>query len=82
MVCRQRSELHHGEAVFFVGFASAFALDLRRPMPQPPQVAGRRGTTFHAWVEEHYARAGLVDILELPGSADESLESASEDDME
>ncbi|EKA60054.1 UvrD/REP helicase [Janibacter hoylei PVAS-1] len=56
--------------------ASAFALDLRRPMPQPPQVAGRRGTTFHAWVEEHYARAGLVDILELPGSADESLGDA------
>ena len=51
----------------------AFALDLRRPMPQPPQVAGRRGTAFHAWVEEHYARAGLVDVLELPGSADEDL---------
>ncbi|WP_346008363.1 ATP-dependent DNA helicase [Janibacter terrae] len=53
--------------------AQAFALDLRRPMPQAPQVAGRRGTAFHAWVEEHYSRAGLVDILELPGSADESL---------
>ncbi|WP_174521069.1 PD-(D/E)XK nuclease family protein, partial [Janibacter corallicola] len=39
----------------------------------PPQVAGRRGTAFHAWVEEHYARAGLVDLLELPGSADEEL---------
>ncbi len=51
----------------------AFALDLRRPMPQPPQVAGRRGTAFHAWVEEHYARAGLVDLLEMPGSADEDL---------
>ena len=53
--------------------ASAFALDLRRPMPQPPQVAGRRGTAFHAWVEEHYADAGLVDVFDLPGSADESL---------
>lgn len=56
--------------------ADAFALDLRRPMPQPPQVAGRRGTAFHAWVEEHYAHAGLVDILELPGSADDSLGDA------
>uniref|UniRef100_UPI000836C390 ATP-dependent helicase n=1 Tax=Janibacter corallicola TaxID=415212 RepID=UPI000836C390 len=25
----------------------AFARDLRRPMPGPPQVAGRRGTAFH-----------------------------------
>ena len=49
----------------------AFAMDLRRPMPQPPQVAGRRGTAFHAWVEQHYADAGLVDLLEMPGSADE-----------
>ncbi|MGO1165679.1 MAG: ATP-dependent helicase [Janibacter sp.] len=57
----------------------AFALDLRRPMPQPPQVAGRRGTAFHAWVEEHYARAGLVDLLEMPGSADEDL---GDDDLE
>ena len=51
----------------------SFALDLRRPMPGPPRTAGRRGTAFHAWVEEHYARAGLVDLLELPGSADEDL---------
>lgn len=57
--------------------AGTFALDLRRPMPQAPQIAGRRGTTFHAWVEEHYSRAGLVDILEMPGSADESLADES-----
>lgn len=56
--------------------AEGFARDLRRPMPGPPQVAGRRGTAFHAWVEEHYARAGLVDILEMPGSADEDLGDA------
>ena len=36
-------------------------------------MAGRRGTAFHAWVEQHYADAGLVDVLELPGSADDSL---------
>ena len=57
--------------------ADGFARALRRPMPGPPQVAGRRGTAFHAWVEEHYARAGLVDILELPGSADEDLGDAT-----
>ncbi|MGB8380535.1 MAG: PD-(D/E)XK nuclease family protein, partial [Dermatophilaceae bacterium] len=30
-----------------------------------------RGTAFHAWVEQHYARAALVDVTDLPGSADE-----------
>ncbi|MGN6753852.1 MAG: ATP-dependent helicase [Intrasporangium sp.] len=50
----------------------AFAMHLRRPMPAPPAVAARRGTAFHAWLEEHYARAAMVDLLDLPGSADES----------
>jgi DNA helicase-2/ATP-dependent DNA helicase PcrA len=40
-------------------------------MPEAPAVAARRGTAFHAWVEQHYARAAMVDILDLPGSADE-----------
>lgn len=49
----------------------AFTAALRRPMPEPPALAARRGTAFHAWVEEHYARAAIVDVDELPGSADE-----------
>jgi DNA helicase-2/ATP-dependent DNA helicase PcrA len=48
-----------------------FASGLRRPMPEPPALAARRGTAFHAWVEQHFARAAMVDILDLPGSADE-----------
>jgi DNA helicase-2/ATP-dependent DNA helicase PcrA len=48
-----------------------FASALRRPMPEPPALAARRGTAFHAWVEQHYAKAAMVDILDLPGSADE-----------
>jgi DNA helicase-2/ATP-dependent DNA helicase PcrA len=48
-----------------------FAVSLRRPMPEAPALAARRGTAFHAWVEQHYARAAMVDLLELPGSADE-----------
>lgn len=47
-----------------------FALDLRRPIPQQPALAARRGTRFHAWVEQHYARAVFVEPDELPGSAD------------
>jgi DNA helicase-2/ATP-dependent DNA helicase PcrA len=48
-----------------------FTAALRRPMPSPPALAARRGTAFHAWVEQHYARAAIVDVDELPGSADE-----------
>ncbi len=49
-----------------------FALSLRRPMPAAPALAARRGTAFHAWVEQHYHRAAMVDVLDLPGSADET----------
>jgi len=51
--------------------AEAFAMSLRRPMPSPPAAAARQGTAFHAWIEEHYSRAAFVDLLDLPGSADE-----------
>ncbi|HET8602055.1 MAG TPA: PD-(D/E)XK nuclease family protein, partial [Segeticoccus sp.] len=56
-----------------------FVEQLRRPMPAPPAVAARRGTAFHAWVEQHYARAAMVDLLDLPGSADED---AGDEDLE
>ena len=46
-------------------------LRLRRPMPEPPALAARQGTTFHAWVEEHFSRAAFVDVDELPGAADD-----------
>jgi DNA helicase II / ATP-dependent DNA helicase PcrA len=64
----------HLSASGMVSFADdpqAFARDLRRPMPSPPALAARRGTAFHAWVEQHYARAAFVDLLDLPGSADD-----------
>ncbi len=51
--------------------AEQFALQLRRPMPQPPAVAARAGTAFHTWVEQHYGNAAMVDIFDLPGAADE-----------
>lgn len=49
---------------------AAFAARVRRPMPAPPAPAARRGTAFHAWVEEHFRSAAIVDVEELPGSAD------------
>ena len=57
--------------VSFADDPQAFARDLRRPMPSPPALAARRGTAFHAWVEQHFARAAFVDLLDLPGSADD-----------
>lgn len=52
----------------------AYALDVRRPLPQPPSASTRRGTAFHAWVEEHYQRSAIVDLDDLPGSADQDLD--------
>nr|WP_255523900.1 ATP-dependent DNA helicase [Terrabacter sp. MAHUQ-38] len=60
--------------------AEVFAMSLRRPMPSPPAVAARQGTAFHAWIEEHYSRAAIVDVLDLPGSADEG--AADDGDLE
>jgi len=57
-----------------------FAVGLRRPMPAAPATAARRGTAFHAWVEQHYAQAAIIDLDELPGSADES--AADEGDLD
>jgi len=57
--------------VKFAGDPQAFARDLRRPMPATPALAARRGSAFHAWVEQHFAQATFADLLELPGSADE-----------
>ena len=63
--------LSASKVVAFARDREAFALHLRRPMPAPPAVAARRGTAFHAWVEQHFAQAAMVDLLDLPGSADE-----------
>jgi DNA helicase-2/ATP-dependent DNA helicase PcrA len=46
------------------------ATQLRRPMPRPPAPLARRGTAFHAWLEQRFSSPRLVDIDELPGSAD------------
>ena len=55
-----------------------FAAQLRRPMPTRPNRAARRGTRFHAFVEQHYARAAMLDWDELPGSADDDMADPDE----
>jgi DNA helicase II / ATP-dependent DNA helicase PcrA len=54
--------------------AESFARQLRRPVPTAPSVHARRGTAFHAWVERFYGSAALVDLDELPGADDDSVE--------
>ncbi|NED97194.1 ATP-dependent helicase [Phytoactinopolyspora alkaliphila] len=49
----------------------ALARELRRPVPRAPAPLARRGTLFHAWLETRWGAPQLVDIDELPGSADE-----------
>lgn len=44
---------------------------LRRPVPRAPAPLARRGTAFHAWLEERWGAPRLLDLDELPGSADE-----------
>ncbi|MFK5634657.1 MULTISPECIES: ATP-dependent helicase [unclassified Ornithinimicrobium] len=50
---------------------ATFRARLRRPVPRPPAPHARLGTTFHAWVEQHYAAAALVDVHEVLGSGPE-----------
>jgi DNA helicase II / ATP-dependent DNA helicase PcrA len=44
---------------------------LRRPVPMPPNPQARRGTAFHTWLEQQFAQPALLDVTELPGSADD-----------
>ncbi|MFC0006926.1 ATP-dependent helicase [Micromonospora siamensis] len=48
----------------------ALARALRRPMPTEPSPYARRGTAFHAWLEQRFGADRLLDVDELPGAAD------------
>jgi DNA helicase-2/ATP-dependent DNA helicase PcrA len=55
------------------------ARSLRRPLPQRPAPYARRGTAFHAWLEQRFGSARLIDIDELPGAADD--DAAADDEL-
>lgn len=59
---------------------TGLAARLRRPLPLPPNPHARRGTAFHAWLEQRFGAAQLLDVDELPGAADEG--AASDDLLE
>ncbi len=54
---------------------AGLAARLRRPLPLPPNPHARRGTAFHAWLEQRFGAAQLLDLDELPGAADEGATS-------
>ena len=56
----------------------AFAEQLFRPMPKPPAPQARRGTEFHAWVEDRFGQLSLFDDadLELYGEDEEGDQPA------
>ncbi|BCT76835.1 ATP-dependent DNA helicase [Sinomonas cyclohexanicum] len=56
---------------------NAVVRQLRRPVPRRPGMAARRGTAFHAWVEEHYGSSAMLD-LEGFDSSDEYVDEAYE----
>jgi DNA helicase-2/ATP-dependent DNA helicase PcrA len=56
-----------------------FAASIARPLPRHPQPAARRGSRFHAWVEERHAGVALLDADDLPGASDPEL---SDDDLQ
>ncbi|WP_007026461.1 RecB family exonuclease, partial [Saccharomonospora iraqiensis] len=58
----------------------ALARRLRRPLPFPPNAPVRRGTAFHGWLERRFAGDRLLDLDDLPGSADADGPDADADD--
>ena len=70
--------LSASQVVALAADPAGLAARLRRPMPEPPSPASRRGTAFHAWLERRFGLAALVDVDELPGAADDA---AADDDL-
>lgn len=82
LLLERRSRRAHGQDVHLPGHISASTLvdlgedpesvvgRLRRPVPREPGMSARKGTAFHAWVEEYFGTAGMLDLGEAPGSDD------------
>jgi DNA helicase II / ATP-dependent DNA helicase PcrA len=64
-------QLSVSELVELAADPAALAARLRRPLPRPPNPHARRGTAFHAWLEQRFGASQLLDLDELPGAADD-----------
>jgi DNA helicase-2/ATP-dependent DNA helicase PcrA len=47
-------------------------------VPHPPAPFARRGTAFHAWLEQRFGSVRLLDLDELPGAADDGAAADEE----
>jgi DNA helicase-2/ATP-dependent DNA helicase PcrA len=61
--------------------AGSVVARLRRPVPREPGMSARRGTAFHAWVEEYFGTTGMLDLGESAGSDDHIDEAYGLDSM-
>ncbi|MFW7413696.1 UvrD-helicase domain-containing protein [Demequina sp. SO4-18] len=50
----------------------AFAVQLRRPVPQEPSLAAQRGSALHAWIETQYGHVPLLGPEDLDPDGDMS----------
>lgn len=76
------TEVQHLSASQVVALVRApedFARERRRPVPARPSPQSRRGTRFHSWLEEHYQRAALLDVSDLPDAGPGNPEGSDAD---
>ncbi|ASN20978.1 ATP-dependent helicase [Arthrobacter sp. YN] len=74
----------HISASLFVDLGAdpaAVLSQLRRPVPREPGISARKGTAFHAWVEEYFGTTGMLDLDEAPGSDSHIDEAYGLDEM-
>ena len=93
LLLERRARRSAGQEVHLPGHISASTLvdlgedpeavvgRLRRPVPREPGMSARKGTAFHAWVEEYFGTAGMLDLGEAPGSDDHIDAAYDLDDM-
>lgn len=72
------AQLSVSQLVDLAADPDALAARLRRPLPFPPNPLARRGTAFHAWVEQRFGATRLLDFDELPGAADTGVGTETE----
>ncbi|GAA4370313.1 ATP-dependent helicase [Paeniglutamicibacter cryotolerans] len=76
---RQAAMPQHVRASVFVDLATdakSVVDEIRRPVPRRPGTAARRGTAFHAWLEEYFDSTGMLDLGDFMGAADAYIEDA------
>jgi DNA helicase-2/ATP-dependent DNA helicase PcrA len=70
------AHLSASDLVSLAADEAELARRLRRPVPSKPAKQARRGTAFHAWLEQRWSADTLLDIDELPGAADDVIDDA------